>query len=155
MSSVIRQIIERVIATMPQIVPRTEGTLFPFRVWDGSKPLDEVDMPDLYRAFRVVIGASRTPRTNSNRDTTWLAAALEIHIGYPWYTINAKEASRAGIEAICAEDTSDIQIALCRKRLAALHTIGAVRSLIPESTRRGTRTQIIPFYLEWGQPNNA
>lgn len=154
MASVIRQIIEKVIQTMPLIVPRTEGVLFPFRVWDGAKDLDQVDMPDLYRAFRVRMGASRTPRTNSNRDTTYLAGSLEIQVGYPWYTINPQEANRAGMEAICAEDTADIQIALVRKRLAALHTIGIVRSLLPEPTRRTTRSQIIPFTLEWGQPNN-
>jgi hypothetical protein len=154
MASVIRQILERVTATMPLIVPRTEGTLYPFRVWDGSVELDKATMPDLYRAFRVRLGPDRRARTNSNRDTTFLAASLEIQIGYPWHSINPQEANRAGIETICAEDTADIQIALCRKRLAALHTIGIVRSLITEPTRRTTQSQIIPFLLEWGQPNN-
>lgn len=152
MASVIRLIIQKVIETLPLIVPRTEGVLFPFRVWDGAVDLDLVDMPDLYRAFRVGLGASRPPRVNSNRDTAWHRAPLEIRIGYPWHSINPQEASRAGIEVIAAEDTADIQDALGRRRMAALHELGPVRSLIIETTRRTPRTVVIPFDLEWGQP---
>lgn len=152
--SVIRQILVAVTAAIKVIEPRTEKSLYPFKPWDGDVPLEQAEMPDLYRAYRVRVGASRTPRTNSNRNTTFLAASLEIEVGYPWYSINPQEANRAGIEAICAEDTSDLQIALVRKRVAQLHLIGIVRSLIPEQTRRTAKTQIIPFFLEWGQPGN-
>lgn len=150
--SVIRQIMERVSITLPTIPPRTEAENFVFKVWDGDLPLEQAGMPDLYRAFRVGLGATRTPRCNSNRDTAFHRAVLEISVGYPLYLINPNESSRAGIEVIVAEDVADIQDALVRRRLAALHNIGPVRSLIAEPTRRTPRTIIIPFDLEWGQP---
>jgi len=155
MASMIRLIIEKVITTMPAIVPRTEGDNFPFKVWDGAMPLDSAELPSLLRGFRVGLGESLTPRCNSNRDVSWHRALLEISIGYPLHLVNPNESSRAGIEVQIAEDVADIQDALCRRRLAALSDLGPVRSLIAAKTRRGPRTVIVPFDLEWGQPREV
>lgn len=150
--SVIRLVMEKVAKTMPLIIPRTEGDIFPFRIWDDAKPLDQADMPSLMRGFRVGLGETLTPRCNSNRNTAFHRAVLEIAIGYPLHSINPQEASRAGIEVQIGEDVADIQDALVRRRLAALSSLGPVRSLISLKIRRGSRTVIVPFDLEWGQP---
>lgn len=150
-TSLIRQIIEKVIVTMPLIIPRTEGDIFTFKVWDGDMPLEQGEPPSLLRGFRVGLGRTLTPRCNSNRNTAFHRALLEISIGYPLHLINPNESSRAGIEAQIAEDVTDVVDALGRRRLAALSALGPVRALIPQETRRTQRTVIIPFDLEWGQ----
>lgn len=150
--SVIRQVVERVAATIAAMKPRTEGDVYRYLIWAGDSPLDQAPADKLYRAFRVRLLANRKALTNSNSIMIWSAGTLEIEVGYPWHLVNANEKSFAGIEATCAEDTADIQHAISNRRAAQLHLCtGPVRTPVKEQARRTNKTQIIPFYLEWGQ----